>query len=184
MLKLVFDDFPTIETESLFLRSLKDTDAPEIHHMRSNLQVNKFLNRKISNSIDDALLFIHHRNLEFKGKENIYWAITEKKEDLLIGTICLYKFSQVKKAVEIGYELNPIHQRKGIMKEAIQSVLKFAFINLDCKIVYAMTIEENLRSVQILEANNFKRDLNYKLSNEEIKEQLIVYHLKLDEFVK
>ena len=49
-----FKPFPVLKTERLTLRKLASTDDNEIFALRSNENVNKYLDRKPSKSIDDA----------------------------------------------------------------------------------------------------------------------------------
>jgi ribosomal-protein-alanine N-acetyltransferase len=51
--------FPTLITERLTLRKLSKNDSEEILQLRSDLEINKFLDRKPSKTIEDALNFIN-----------------------------------------------------------------------------------------------------------------------------
>ena len=54
-----FTPFPVLKTERLILRQLISSDDKEIFALRSNDNVNKYLDRKPSKSIDDAKNFIN-----------------------------------------------------------------------------------------------------------------------------
>jgi ribosomal-protein-alanine N-acetyltransferase len=109
-----------LKTERLTLRQLRSSDDKEIFALRSNDNVNKYLDRKPSKSIDDAKNFIQTINENIQRNDSIYWAITLNGTDKLIGTICLFDFSEDNSKAEIGYELLPDFQGKGIMQEALQ----------------------------------------------------------------
>ena len=53
-----FSPFPVLVTQDLLLRQLATTDAPEILALRSNEQVNRFLDRNKAHSLGDSLTFI------------------------------------------------------------------------------------------------------------------------------
>ena len=53
-----FTPFPILKTERLTLRQLISSDDKEIFALRSNDNVNKYLDRKPSKSIADAKKFI------------------------------------------------------------------------------------------------------------------------------
>jgi ribosomal-protein-alanine N-acetyltransferase len=57
MLANSFTPFPVIKTERLTLRQLSVNDDKEIFALRSDKQVNKYLDREPSNSIEDARKF-------------------------------------------------------------------------------------------------------------------------------
>ena len=59
MLTNIFTPFPVIKTERLTLRQLSVNDDKEIFALRSDKQVNKYLDRDPSNTIEDARKFIH-----------------------------------------------------------------------------------------------------------------------------
>ncbi|HEU0227617.1 MAG TPA: GNAT family N-acetyltransferase [Arachidicoccus soli] len=152
-----FKLFPVLKTERLILRQLVGSDADEIFALRSNNQVNKYLDRKASNSIDDAKNFIRTILENIQRNDSIYWAITLNSADRLIGTICLFDFSNDSLKAEIGYELLPDFQRKGIMQEAASKVIEFGTQDIRLKSIVAYTHFENHRSTRLLEKFNFKK---------------------------
>lgn len=153
-----FTPFPVLKTERLTLRQLRSTDANEIFALRSNNNVNKYLDRKPSQSIDDASNFIKAINENIQRNDSIYWAITLHNRDKLIGTICLFNFSEDSSKAEIGYELVPDLQGKGIMQEATSNVIHFGFQHVGIKTIEAYTHPENKSSTRLLEKLNFKRE--------------------------
>ena len=50
--------FPILTTERLTLRQLLESDVQEIFLLRSDKTINKFLDRKPSETLEDALNFI------------------------------------------------------------------------------------------------------------------------------
>ena len=152
-----FKPFPVLKTERLTLRQLAGSDANEIFALRSDDNVNKYLNRKPSKSIDDAKIFIKTINENIQRNDSIYWAITLNGTNKLIGTICLFDFSDNNVKAEIGYELLPGFQGKGIMQEATSEVIAFAIQRIGLNSIEAYTHFENQSSTRLLEKFNFKR---------------------------
>ena len=74
-----------------------------------------------------------------------------------MGTICLFDFSDDNSKAEIGFELLPAYQGKGIMQEAASKVVVFAFQQIGLKTIDACTHPENLGSIRLLEKLNFER---------------------------
>ena len=150
-----FTPFPILKTERLQLRQLKKADAPIIFFLRSNPQVNKYIKRPTPKSIDDALTFITKINNGIEENEWIYWCITLKDNPTIIGTISLWHFSEDKTIAEVGYDLHPDHQQKGIMNEALNSVLNYGFNTLNLKEIEAFTHRNNEASKKLLVNNKF-----------------------------
>ena len=152
-----FTPFPVLKTERLTLRQLVSSDENEIFALRSNENINKYLGRQPAKSIDDAKNFIQSINENIKRNDSVYWAITLNGADKLIGTICLFDFSEDNSKVEIGYELLPDFQGKGIMQEATSKVIDFATQQLEVNSIEAYTHSENQSSTGLLEKLNFKK---------------------------
>ena len=144
---------PTLVTERLTLRPLSVNDATEIFLLRSDREINKFLDRKPSKTFEDALQFI---KIILENRETFYWAITKTGEAELIGTICLFDFSNDKDKCEIGYELRTEFQGQGIMLEATKNVIQYAMETLGVKSIDAFTHKDNQSSTSLLQKLNFK----------------------------
>jgi ribosomal-protein-alanine N-acetyltransferase len=63
-----FTPFPVLKTERLTLRQLISSDDKEIFALRSDDNVNKYLDRKPSKSLEDAKNFIRTINKTSKKK--------------------------------------------------------------------------------------------------------------------
>lgn len=178
MLHLNFKPFPVLTTHRLRLRRLAMTDAEEIMMLRSNEQVNKFLDRPKPVNINDAKSFIEKIESGINKNESIYWVITLKDSDTLIGTICMWNISIGNKMAEIGYELHPQWQGKELMNEAIREVIEYGFNKIKLEIITACTHIDNTRSTNVLIKNNFLLDKNYEYVEKKEAGELCVYYLK------
>jgi len=152
-----FTPFPVLKTERLTLRQLEISDVKEVLALRSDESVNKYLDRKPSRTIDDAKKFIETINENTQRNDSIYWAITLNGTDKLIGTICLFDFSDDGTKAEIGYELLPEFLRKGIMQEAASKVIDFGVQHIELHSIEAYTHFKNQGSTRLLEKLNFKK---------------------------
>lgn len=150
-----FKPFPNLFTDRLNLRQLKLEDESEILFLRSDKLVNKYIDRPITISNVDARKFIDYINYGIENNEWIYWAITTKNSKKLIGTICIWNFSAGKDIAELGFELFPQFQGKGIMQETLIQIIEYGFENLNLKKLEAYTNQQNIPSIKLLEKNNF-----------------------------
>jgi ribosomal-protein-alanine N-acetyltransferase len=157
MLQLNFTPFPILTTQRLILRQLMADDEQNLFVLRSNEQVNRFLDRPIAQSSADALQFIEKINNAIGNNETIYWAIALKDDDKLIGTITLWNISVKNNMAELGFELLPQFQRKGIMHEAIAKVLAYGFDTMQLQTIEAYTHQDNEGSIKVLERNGFTK---------------------------
>lgn len=169
MLNGTFTPFPILTTERLTLRQLVINDEQEIFTLRSDSEINKYLDRQISNTIDDARDFIN----KIIRSDSLYWAITLSDRNKLVGTICLFGFSDENDKCEIGYELLTNFQGQGIMKEAVEKVIDYAFNTIKVKKIEAFMHRDNLSSIKLLEKLSFRNSNEPDNTNPD----LICYHL-------
>ena len=155
MTNRIFTPFPILKTDRLILRQLVNTDDNEIFALRSDDNVNRYLDRQPSKSIEDARSFIQTVTENVRKNDSIYWAISLSGK--LIGTICLFEFADDNIKAEIGYELLPSYQGKGLMQEAASKVLEFGFQHIGLNSIEAYTHSENQNSTRLLEKLNFKK---------------------------
>ena len=150
--------FPKLETDRLLLRKIEASDSDMILFLRSDATINKFIQRpehRKTKTLSDALQFIKNITVAFEENKSISWGITLKDDPKIIGSICLWNFSEDLKTAEVGYDLSTEFQRKGIMSEAFQMVVAYGFQELKFKRIEAMTHMENENSRGLLEKNGF-----------------------------
>jgi ribosomal-protein-alanine N-acetyltransferase len=173
MLSRIFIPFPILTTERLTLRKLLITDEQEIFTLRSDSEINKYLDRQISNTIDDARNFINKVNENINKGDSLYWAITLRDKNILVGTICLFSFSDENDKCEIGYELLTNFQGQGIMKEASEKVIDYSFNTIKVQKIEAFLHRDNQSSIKLLEKLSFRNSNKPDMTNPD----LICYHL-------
>lgn len=174
MLNRTFIPFPILKTGRLTLRQLAIHDEQEIFTLRSDNEINKYLDRKRAKTIDDARSFINKITENINRNDSVYWAITLSDENRLIGTICLFGFSDENDKCEIGYELLTNCQGRGIMSEALEKVIDYAFNTIKVEKIEAFFHKDNQNSIKLLEKSFFRE------SNEldDTNPNLIGYYLK------
>lgn len=183
MLNLNFSPFPNLTTERLELRRLVKEDAPELLILRSDASVNEFLDRPKTVTLEDVMAYINKIEMGLQHKGWIYWTVALKSTNALIGTACLWNVSREKELAEIGYELMPAYQGKGLMQEAIEKIIEYGFTVMNLQIITAVLVDRNDKSVRLLLRNKFQHDMNYEYMTKEEADNLAVYYLKRDEWM-
>jgi ribosomal-protein-alanine N-acetyltransferase len=162
--------FPILVTKRLTLRKLDDNDIQEIFALRSDDNVNRYIARRKATNIDEAKGFIK----KIIENKSLYWAICFSDNKKLIGTICLFNFSEDRTIGEIGYELIPTYQKMGIMNEAVECVINYGINEIGLATIVAFTHKDNSSSSRLLKKNNFKID---ELRKDEDDINNIIYSL-------
>jgi ribosomal-protein-alanine N-acetyltransferase len=158
--------FPELHTNRLRLRELMFEDTEQLLAIRSNDDINRFIGRSSVQTTEAVNEFIAARRKDVADKQSMYWGIELKRSGKLIGTICYWNLNHETISAEIGYELLPSEQGKGLMKEAVDSVIAYGFDEMELHTITAQLSPANVKSVQLLERHHFSY-------NETIDEHLV-----------
>ena len=165
-------NFPGLATSRLKLRQLSLGDDQAIFDMRSNKEVNKLIDRKTCETIDEAREFIL-KIINSETSSGFYWAIDLKESNTLAGTICLFNIDESNGKCEIGFELLPGFQSRGIMHEAAQCVIDFVFHTMKFTQIEGFTNPANANSIKLLEK------LKFELSPDQDVPNYLIYSLNV-----
>ncbi len=146
--------FPIKITERLNLRKILPSDLDRVYYFRSDKEINKYIKRD-PQTREMAMEHIEEITSALKTDKSVTWGITTKESNVLIGSICLWNFSEDKKTAEVGYDLDPKFQGKGIMSEALKAVLDFGFNQRGFKTIEAYTDFRNNPSKKLLKLHGF-----------------------------
>ncbi|MBC5994499.1 GNAT family N-acetyltransferase [Pontibacter cellulosilyticus] len=178
MLNLDFADFPILKTDRLILRNVLGKDFELLHKLHSDPVVNAFVGRKNTSTLKKAQAYILRMDELVKKKEGLYWVITLRNSDDLIGAACCWNFDTENGIVEVGYELLPEYQSRGIMTEALNSVIGFTFNEMKASLITAFPSSDNSSSVTLLKKLNFVfEDKPYNNKHQNI-ENIVTYTLR------
>jgi ribosomal-protein-alanine N-acetyltransferase len=138
------------------LRRIVPADAGALSRIRSDADVNRYLNRPPQLTVAGAEKCIEKIRKGVKAKEWYYWAIAVKGADELIGTVCLWNIDKKRRRIELGYELEPASHGKGLMIEAAQAIIDFGFGKLAFRVITVITNRYNDSSLKLLDRLGFK----------------------------
>ena len=154
--------FPIIKTERLTLNQVELNDAEFILFQRSSPEVTKYIRREPYTKVEQAIAFIEMITQQFIEKQSYTWALRNPETNEMLGSICLWNFSEDRKTAEIGYDLHPNFQGKGFMNEAMQATINYGFNELNLIQIEAFTSKYNETSKKLLTQNNFILNSNRK----------------------
>lgn len=162
MLEVNFSPFPVLTTERLVLRKTVMTDANEIFFLRSDADVLKYIDRAPAESLDEARAFVQLITDNIDNNIGVSWAITRKEDDMLIGSIAIWRINKEHHRGEVGYVLHPAHQGKGIMHEALKAVIDYGFRDMKLHSLEANINPGNMSSQRVLERVGFVREAYFR----------------------
>ena len=100
---------PTLRTERLELRALKDSDSAAIYRNFSNPEVVKYYNLSLFTEESQAVTLINNWIERRDAGGGMRWAICLKESEELIGTIGFVDIKVVQNSSGIGYEIRIDH---------------------------------------------------------------------------
>ena len=145
-----FTHFPTLTTSRFYLRQIQPTDAEALFAIRSDREVTASYGQEPQQFLDEARELIQQIQGYYEQRDAIFWGITLKGEDTVIGTVTFWNFGHGFHCAEIGYELHRGYWRQGIMAEAIAAILTYGFTEMNLHRVEANPGAENTASRSLL----------------------------------
>lgn len=117
-----------IETERLVLRKFTIYDAKDIfNNWASDVDICKYLRWTKHKNINETINLLNNWIYEYENKSFYQWAITIKESGFLIGSIGLFIINEHDLCGDIGYCISKECWKQGFATEAVKSILKFAF---------------------------------------------------------
>lgn len=150
--------FPTLETDRLILRELKNEDAEGIFACFSNEDVTRFYGQEMLKGIEEAEKFIELFSKNYHEKRGMRWGIERKGVQGIIGTIGFNAWLPKHKRAEIGYEIHPQYWRQGYTSEAVSEVLAYGFGAMELTRIGAVVFIENEASNKLLQKLGFHQE--------------------------
>ena len=148
----------TLSARDLHLRPSNTTDAECMFTMLSDPKSMKDWSDQPITDLDAAVEVLN-KDLESDAQGNsMCWAVCLNGQDKMIGKCILFQFSQQNHRAEIGYILNREYWRKGLMYQALEAVIDFAFNTLKLHRIEADVDMENAGSLGLLEKLGFRRE--------------------------
>lgn len=92
----------------------------------------------------------------------IKFAIANKQNDQLIGTIGFHTISQANQSAEIAYDLNPVFWGQGIATTACQVLTCWAHQHAHFQRIQATVLDNNIKSRRVLEKCGFSLEGHLK----------------------
>ena len=139
---------PTLETERLILRALRESDFDEYASMMSDPEVTRYLGDGRTHGRDEAwrhfAMLVGHWQLRGFGM----WAITERGRDRMIGRAGFF-YPEGWPGFEIGWTLARSTWGNGYATEAARRALAYAFDELNRKQVISVVHPGNTASIRV-----------------------------------
>lgn len=146
-----FKGTPQLETERLVLRKLRPGDENDVFEYASDDDVARFVTWNTHKSVEDSKNFIRFTLDRYEKDEAGDWGIVLKSNGKLIGTVGFVGIDLKNRRAEIGYVLSKKYWGQGIMTEAVNRLLEFAFTEMDLNRIECCHLIPNEKSGRVMQ---------------------------------
>lgn len=151
-----------LHSARLLLRPFGMDDAEALFRLRSDPDQIYYLDREPMRTAGEAAEMIAKMQDDGLNGTGYNWALEEKPCSGMIGYAGIWRIDQKNSRGEIGYMLGKTYQGKGLMTEALVSVLRFGFTRAGLHSVEANVNPGNDRSIRLLERCGFVREAYFR----------------------
>jgi [ribosomal protein S5]-alanine N-acetyltransferase len=162
MLEFSFNPFPELETERLRLVRFSKKHFERMFEMRRHDEVMRYIERPRPAHIGEMDAFLEHHDSLINAGDGISWVVEIKSDGLLAGNVGFWRMKKEHHRAELGYMMLPEYWGKGIMSEALDAVLRYAFEVMKLHSIEADINPQNLASSKILERHGFTREAYFR----------------------
>jgi ribosomal-protein-alanine N-acetyltransferase len=152
--------FPVLTTPRLVLREIVLADAPGIFAIRGDFAVTRYNIGAAYTEMARAEELISAMTAKYQEQKEIRWGITLSSEFGGDGTVvgmCGFNYwNRTDRRGSIGFDLARAYWRRGIMREALEAILRFGFTQMGLNRIEADASAENAASIALLERLGFR----------------------------
>ncbi|MEJ7556870.1 MAG: GNAT family N-acetyltransferase [Pedobacter sp.] len=174
-----------MESDRLILREHTLNDAEAWFKLRHNPDVMRYIDRDSPTNLAEVEGYLDSLISGFEQGESMGWVIALKEDPTqMIGNIVFWRLDFANYRAEIGYLLDPVHWRKGLLSEALKVVITFAFEEMKLHSIEANINPENEASKKLLLKHGFVKEAyfreNYYYSGRFLDSEIysLVHHAK------
>jgi [ribosomal protein S5]-alanine N-acetyltransferase len=148
--------FPALTTKRLLLRALTAADTVPFHALVSISDVTRFSNWPDAPSKAKVERGLRWMSKLFASGKGCAWIIEHRRSKAIVGAIRFNRIDRKGKWGELGYESHPDFWGKGLMTEAVHTVVGCGHEYFRLNRIEAWTLPGNAASDRVLEKTGFR----------------------------
>jgi len=141
--------FPEIETERLLLRRVGENDSTGIFRCFSDNETMRYMGSPLDDP-DSVSGIVEDYTGGFEEGCSLIWTLQEKSTGLFTGTAGFEQFSFLDLHTEIGFTLLEEFRGSGLMREALDAIMKYGFDIMGLNRIQAKVLPENAPALRLL----------------------------------
>lgn len=149
---------PLLATPRLRLREVRSEDAADLYAVHSDPQVMRYWSYPAWTEMAQAQAKVADIARQRAQEPVLVWAVANRADDRLIGSIALFALNQAQGRAEIGYSLASAWHGRGLASEAVAAALGHAFDGLGLRRIEADIDPRNQASRRLVERLGFREE--------------------------
>lgn len=147
---------PTLKSNRLLIRPINHNDCYDMYEYAKKDNVGPNAGWSPHKSLDETKNIIMNMINETLVDNNIgVFAIVFKENMKMIGTIGLHNYHEKNASASLGYVLSPDYWGRGLMVEAVKTIITFAFDELSIYRLECSHYDFNQQSKRVIEKVGF-----------------------------
>jgi len=152
------EQLPTLPSQRVTLRWLRDEDAADVFAVFRDPQVMRYWSTPPLSDLAAAQALIREIHELFRLRTLFQWGISSQSNDAILGTCTLFHLDWAHRRAEVGFALGRRYWGQGFASDAVELLIGFAFDTLDLHRLEADVDPRNDRSLRLLERQGFQRE--------------------------
>lgn len=149
---------PTLAAERIVLRPLVLRDAVDLYNVFSDNETMRYWSTEPIRDRAEARRLIEVARAEQAAGTMYEWGLALRVDNRVIGSCCLFDFEWNNGRAELGFVLLRRLWGQGLMREALVTLIDFAFEGLGLRRLEADVDPRNEASLILLERLGFRRE--------------------------
>ena len=143
--------YPELYTDRLILREFTKEMAPDVQRLVGEWEVIRTL-LGVSYPYKDGMAeeWIATHRPAYEAGERVTWAVVQREEEALVGSITLHHLQPIHDSAELGYWLGRPYWGRGYATEAGREVVRYGFEDLGLHRIGASHLGSNLASGKVM----------------------------------
>ena len=150
-LKEVFSNLPRFETRRLLLRRIESVDCEDMFEYSADSDVTRYLTWQPHANINETKEYISTIQKRYESGKFFDWGMVYKANGRFVGTCGFTSINLVKNTCEVGYVLSKRYWGRGLVPEALECVMEFAFDYFGFDKVEARFLDGNANSRKVMQ---------------------------------
>ncbi len=158
VLENVFQKLPEIRSAHYVMRSLVNEDYPFLYPILCDKETMKFITPHPVTSFEEVKELLDAYIENYIQHKELPWTIINKQTNEVVGIFRFHKLNLWHRKTEMGVVIRKEYQKKGVMTELLNEILKFGFDTLNLNRIVGDIFAKNIGSRRLLEKFHFTKE--------------------------